>query len=99
MANGMNYGPYAGSPMTGIHSPEFFRGMQQRGMEAANAPNWLTDPEAPWNVWAQGLEGYLQDWDRVYLPTCPCELRNQPNKPSVRVYTRARTRLHCLPRI
>jgi len=62
MANGMNYGPYAGSPMTGIHSPEFFRGMQQRGMEAANAPNWLTDPEAPWNVWAQGLEGYLQDW-------------------------------------
>jgi hypothetical protein len=24
--------------------------------------NWLTDPNAPWNTWAQNLEGYLQDW-------------------------------------
>ena len=26
------------------------------------AQNWLTDPNAPWNTWAQNLEGYLQDW-------------------------------------
>ena len=29
---------------------------------AKKPQNWLTDPEAPWNTWAQNLEGYLQDW-------------------------------------
>ena len=56
MANGM---PYYYNP----HA-SFMRGMpaDPQAIPGRNTQNWLTDPNAPWNVWAQNLEGYLQDW-------------------------------------
>ena len=45
-----SYNPVTGTPGLG------------RPAVQNNSQNWLTDPNAPWNTWAQNLEGYLQDW-------------------------------------
>ena len=51
----------------GLYTSGFSRN-RVRGLPGGQAPavpqqqNWLTDPNAPWNTWAQNLEGYLQDW-------------------------------------
>ena len=47
---GSAYNPMTGTP--GLGRPAIQNNQQ----------NWLTDPNAPWNTWAQNLEGYLQDW-------------------------------------
>ena len=39
--------------------------------------NWLTDPNAPWNTWAQNLEGYLQDWVKAQQAGLQANLQQQ----------------------
>lgn len=41
--------------------PTFQQGINAAGLNKSN-DNWMTDPNAPWNTWAQNLEGFLQDW-------------------------------------
>ena len=48
-----------------VISPEMYQRMGQFGLPLLpnrGSQNWLTDPNAPWNTWAQNLESYLQDW-------------------------------------
>jgi hypothetical protein len=39
--------------------------------------NWMTDPGAPWNTWAQNLEGYLQDWVNTQREALQSDLQAQ----------------------
>ena len=74
MANG-NYPGYGAEPMSGIYStPEIQRTQQAK---YANQQNWLTDPNAPWNTWAQGLEGYLQQWVSAQQKGLQADLNQQ----------------------
>jgi len=61
-------------------SPEVYQRMHQFGLPLLpnrGKQNWLTDPEAPWNVWAQDLEGYLQDWVRAQQQGLQANLQQQ----------------------
>ena len=49
----------------------------KKGARPEAGQNWLTDPEAPWNTWAQNLEGYLQDWVSSQRKGLQADLRQQ----------------------
>jgi hypothetical protein len=50
---------------------------QKERYAAASSQNWLTDPNAPWNTWAQGLEGYLQQWVSAQQKGLQADLNQQ----------------------